>query len=300
MSNWTLDSAPRELNELARDGWLSDTTAEPAVGDIWLLTWDGRPQALALVTSVFADYIRAMPVTLGIDKATRSEAILPDHILGTAATIWFHAETGLGRFLLHRRIVNAVALDIRAMREAAYSGAAARFVTGTANESDAAFERLRVLDLFQTLCFIEWPALVAGEAQLDSVALRRFGIDGVQFVELSGLSTAAAFEIWTGGRPLPVATAVQIADVLGIEQSEFLRPADDLSVALLNSVQLKGLISAIASQTTQDERQVRNRARSSFALAARTSNVTGRELIALTEALRDQLTRGVDDEPSED
>src|SRR4051812_32611032 len=105
MSEFTLTSPPAGLNQPARDGWSSATTSAPELGDIWLLTWNGAPQGLILVPSVKPDYILGMPITLGSDLASDQEAILPHTVLGTESTLWFNAETGLGTFLLHRRIL---------------------------------------------------------------------------------------------------------------------------------------------------------------------------------------------------
>lgn len=296
MNNWTLDAAPAALNEEARQGWVTPTSAQPSTGEIWLLSWNGRPEALALITSVYPDFIRAMPITLGEEGAGQTEAILADQALGSPATIWFHAETGLGHFLLHRRITAALTTkEIRAMRETAYTEAAPTFRVGTTDTEAAERERERTLTQFQRLCYIEWPTSLAGEAQLDTSILEGAGLDIAGFADLVQLGTAAAFELWTGERPVPSPISAALEELLHLRSDEFLRVSNDAAVTQLRSTGLKDLIATVSLVTQTDERDVRNQARSSYALAARTDTVTGREMAALREVLEAQLPAQDDD-----
>jgi hypothetical protein len=292
VDRWTLATPPSNLRQEVRHGWITDTDAKPAVGDIWLLTWNNEFQALALLTSVYSDFVRAMPVTLGTAAASSDEAVLAPHILGSEATVWFHAETGLGQFLLHRRLISALSpAEIRAFRETAYGGLAPSFATGSGTEEDAEQERGRILDDFRRLCFIDWPTAEAGEAELDIDFLLRLGIDLPQFADISDLKTATAYEVWTGQRPVPAEVAARVARHLEVDESSLLSTPADAVVTLLQSTELKGLIAEIAEQLGEDERVVRNNARSSYALAARTNDITGREHGAIIEALNRQRER---------
>lgn len=290
MERWTLERAPANLNAEARKAWEAATEGPPGPGEIWLLSWNGVAEALVVVTSVYDGFFRGMPVTLGAEEASSTEAILPEHLLGVPGTVWFHAETGLGDFLLHRRVCRGIDTGlIQAWRASAYLDAAPAFATGAADRKTGSAERERVLRLFQRLCYLEWPTVRAGEADLDAESLRALGIDVGRFADLASLDTEAALEIWTGERPVPAEVFEKVASALDVEPSTLLRVGRDASVSYLRSPQLKDLIAELSRRTGRDERTVRNEARSSYALAARSQTVFGRELTALQELLNRQI-----------
>jgi len=287
MNDTTLPSPPSTLNAAARSGWTTPAETSPEPGDIWLLTWNLEPRGIILVTSVREDYILGMPITLDIDFASDQEAVLDGSVLGTEATLWFNAETGLGTFLLHRRLLSR-AVDtgiLSAYRRASRELEPATFRLGSARQEHVRPYRQELLEQYQSLCYLEWPAPIAGEAILNVDLIEERGMTGEDFAQSSGVATEQAFEMWIGQRVVYADVANLLAEQLGANLNELLIVNHDRVVQLLESPQFKERITVVAAETGIDEREIRNLARSSYALAARTDHVTGREETALIEAL---------------
>jgi Predicted transcriptional regulators len=287
MNEYALNDAPALLNRAAAAGWKTPTAAAPAAGDIWLLTWNRQAQGVVLITKVEDDYVLGMPITFGTEHASELEAILPETVLGSPATLWFNAETGLGLFLLHRRVLPAAVGTelLTEYRRAGHLGVTPQFTIGARPYNEAADLRDELLSQYQSLCFLDWPEPVLGEANLDAAVIEELGLNGEEFAKRSGVEPQLAFEMWTGERLANLEVAANLAEILAVPVEELFTVSHDRAVHLLGSPAFKERITLVGAETGEDERTVRNRVRSSYALAARTDVVAGREEAALIEAL---------------
>jgi len=273
-----LEAPPEVLDARARSAWLTEPTTSPQKGEVWLLSWDGRARALAVLTSVTAEYVRAMPITLG-DPETVTTSNLDSSILGAPATVWFQVETGLGRFLLHKnlglRFSDAQILDLR---RAAYDGVA----RPAHPDADSLME---VATLFQELCFIEWPSVDKSEAHLNVDEIKALGVSARELAGLSGLAVADIFHLWSQDMYVTADQAKKIEEGLHLPADSFLLHTPDDVTARLSEPILKDSIVRLAQARSESERDVRNLVRQDLALAARTESVTSKRISALEDTI---------------
>lgn len=289
MSEYSLASPPSALSEDAQSRWVEEAPVDPSPGDVWLLSWDGDARGLVLVTSVHLGFVRGMPITLGTRFASENEAVLPETALGAEATIWYRAETGLGAFLLHRCLGSVASTEqIRELRRASFEGTDPPLPRGSGPrdaEAEAYFARL--LDEYQSLCFIEWPAPVPGEAVLDTKLLISQGVDIEALAGACSLSVPEALHLWKGEWTVSEVLAPQIASAFHFEMSDFLAVKLDDAIQELTSPFLKSGLATLAARRSISEREARNLVRSEFALAARSESVSKRN----RTIARDTLSR---------
>jgi hypothetical protein len=91
------------LDGIKEDLWLHGVAGDPVVGDLWLLSWDGKALGLAVISGVADGYVLVWPVALPSDVVFRPAVEVPQSPLGVPVAIWPTRETGVGNHVLHRR-----------------------------------------------------------------------------------------------------------------------------------------------------------------------------------------------------
>lgn len=244
----------------------------PAVGDLWTLVWEGRHVGVVLITRVLADHIVGMPVTDSPPTATE----LPVHWSGTTLAVWPQAETGLGLFLLHRKLGSPFTPEqVLEARRWNYRGEALQTLSPGTGDTNADNLESIVGD-FGRLCFIEWPS--PDEASLDVSAL---GLTAREFHEATGLDVGRIVELWDG---LPL-TGDERRMVRDINDEALTWSASGPALELSAPV-VKDLVLELSDASGLSERDARNSARNAYALAARTDSVFERQRSRAEDTLR--------------
>ncbi|MFJ4036905.1 hypothetical protein ACIPVB_02375 [Microbacterium sp. NPDC090007] len=249
-----------------------DPASTPASGDVWELSWNGLHEGIVVVAVVRDDYVLGMPVTAG--PAGPANVVVP--LAGSSITVWPRLETGLGRFLLHRRLGTVLSDDrIRELRLWAHGrGDLATFAPGDGEEDSSTVDHL-VRD-FQRRCFIEWPS--AEESTLDIAATE---MTPRQFQEHTGWEPGRILELWSGLILTP-----EERQALGENADAWTTEVVDLPTRELTSPEVKGLVLELCATRGISEREARNAARDAYALAARTDSVTARRASRAADAIR--------------
>lgn len=252
--------------------WITELTAEPATpvpGDAWALSWDGAHEGVVVIAQVHDDFVLGIPLTHGEASSTEIPAVLGE----VAVTLWPQAETGLGTFLLHRRLGRVLGdAQLREMRRwAAGRGELETLVpgSGAANEDDL----MRLLQDYQRRCFIEWPS----EAEV-TIDVNATGMTPRQFRDATGLDTERVVDLWDGH--LLTAEERELVD------ATWTTHASTIPTRELSSPDVKLLVVELCEATGTSEREARNAARSAYALAARTDSVSERASTRAADTLR--------------
>lgn len=251
--------------------WEQESQPAPEVGQLWLFSWDNNSWAMGIISSVYAGYIRALPVTLlpPAQEEMLTLAFTVPSIRGDLA-LWPLAETGLGTFLLTRCLGAALSeRQINLIRGFVYDGHEAPLPLShpaLVGQSPRAAETLK---LFQRLCFIQWPDLVPGDAVLDQQAFRDRNIQPQDISSLLGLSTGSTLALWTGKAGLTAEYATILSSTYGLSFAEMSRVPEGAEMLQLQLPTFKAQIVHLAELLHSDERSSRNAVRAEFALAAR-------------------------------
>lgn len=283
MNDLSLIEPAAGLRDEARAAWTREATAMPAVGEIWLLSWNTVAHGLVLVTAVLPDHVLGMPVLMGTEYATGGELVLPADILGTELTLLHEAETGLGKFLFHRNLGHAVSADDTVgLRTGRHDGLLAGSHPLT-DEIEASLSA--TLHTFQALCFIEWPALTVGESILNRSVLEGLGVNARAFAHASGLDVPSALRTWRGQEPMTERAQSRLAAAYELSPAEVLLAPDDEETRFLSSPQFKSGVVELAVNLAITEGAARNAVRADFALAARTDSFSARKRTLVADTL---------------
>lgn len=264
------------MNATGTPAWvaaLEGVASAPIVpGDLWTLSWDGQYEGAVIVSRVADNHVLGIPVT-NDEPSERDIAIT---VGDTSLSAWPHAETGLGDFLLHKRLGAALSPEevTQARRWAVGRGELTTLRTGSGARDAVTFAE--VLEAFRRRCFIEWPS--QEEAVLDVAAT---GMNPREFHEATGIETGRIVELWEG-HFLDADDRAALGERLGA----WTRVAVDAPSRELSSPQVKELVMELCSASELSERAARNAARSAYALAARTETVSARVASRAADILR--------------
>lgn len=263
-------SAPPGVTDEGR--WLNGEPGPVAIGDLWLLSWDGSGLGLAVVSGVAQGHVLLWPVTLPADGGFRPAIELPSSSLGTPLFVWPSRETGAGLHLLHRRFGTELSQRTMAlMLEAVENGtesplpyAPVRPDDSVARDQDAA-----MVDQWEDICFNVWPHPVPGEAPLNRDVLRDSGITVADLAEALRLAAPDAAQLFLA-EAAPSAEQIEaMVERFGLAPEELLAPLADESVVELLSPIWKDGVLAVARKLGVGEAVARQRVREEYALAAR-------------------------------
>lgn len=190
--------------------------------------------------------------------------------------MWPQAETGLGLFLLHRKLGAPLTPDqVAEARRWYYRGEDLTTLSPGTGETNSDMLESIVGD-FGRLCFLEWPSVE--EASLDVSAL---GLTAREFHEAARIEVGRVVELWDG---LPL-TADERQLVEGLNAAALTWQPSGATLEL-SAPAVKDLVLELAEVSGLSERDARNRARNAYALAARTDSVVQRQRSRAEDTLR--------------
>jgi hypothetical protein len=273
MTALSLDEAPAQLEATARQVWLHGEAGDPACGDLWLLSWNGQALSLAVVGSVYPEFVRAWPVTLQPPDLDNVAVELQSRHFKAPLTLWPYAETGLGMHLLHRKIDSVLSpRQVQLLRRFAYENGPAPLPLINANEQGPpAADREEIIQLFRQLCFIEWPEKRPGEAVLAREALAAKGRTAEDVANALELEVAESLALWTGKKAVDEHSTERLCSLLQLPFEEIFKSPDGPEVRELQRPEHKDALRRLAGLRRSTESQSRNAAREEFALAARST-----------------------------
>ncbi|MFE4835302.1 hypothetical protein ACFRAU_11560 [Arthrobacter sp. NPDC056691] len=294
MTALSLDEAPAQLKEDAREFWLHGEASDPECGDLWLLSWNGEALSLAVVGSVYPGFVRAWPVTIQPPALSDVAVELPCQLFNSPLTLWPHMETGLGMHLLDRKIDHVLSSrQVGLLRRFAFENdpPPLPLIQGSAKGVTTA-DKDGIIRMFGQLCFIEWPENRLGEAILAREVLAAKGRTAEDVATALGLETAEAFAIWTGQKAVDALSAQRLCSLLELPLEEVLKAPNGPEVRELQRPEHKMALSQLAKLRGTTESQSRNAAREEFTLAARSTGSSR----ALSSKVRSAIERLLEDQ----
>lgn len=260
--------------------WLNGDPGPVAIGDLWLLSWDGDGLGLAMISGIADDHVLVWPVTLPAEGAFRPAIELSTSSLGTALFVWPSRETGVGLHLLHRRFGAELSQRMMAlMLEAVEAGKESPLPYAPLRSDDSATrdQDELMVDRWEDICFNVWPVPVAGEAPLNRDVLRGTGITVADLAAALQLAPPVAAQLFQG-EATPSGEQIEVlTERFGLAPSELLEPLVDESVVELLSPVWKDDVLAVARRLEVGEAVARQRVREEYALAARAAGPAARQ-----------------------
>jgi plasmid maintenance system antidote protein VapI len=195
-----------ELEELPTATGFSltgEVTAQPAIGEVWVLEWDDAA-FLAVVTS-------------GADTAT--VRVVP--VTAEAPPDGEHSAPGEARF--HAAAAEAVTVPLGVFRERVAADGAVEWTATTRPPSwTTALHWATSLAALEKSRHASWvPAVADGDSLADLVRAR--GLRPRDLADRTGLEPGAVTDLLRADRALTVDEAARLAEVLGVEASELMR-----------------------------------------------------------------------------
>lgn len=247
-------------------------TSTPAVGDLWIVSWDGTDLGLVLIVAVRDSHVVIWPVT---DESVTPSAPcfrvtadwLNDGLVG-----WPEAEAGLSYAALGRNLGNV--LDSKttlgiyvAIRD---DSALPNVDTYPEVDSDGADDALAyVCGFASALSDLDFPDPDTYTGSLNPSFAEAHGLDARAVAALVGGLPAIARQIVEGGRLLPSTTAEALARQYDVPVTEVVSPIEGEEVVALRSPDRKAKIVSLAERRQVRENDVRLDAWQESRLAAR-------------------------------
>ncbi len=159
-----------------------------AAGDLWLLSWDGIGLGLGVISAHMRDYVLMWPVTLPSEPSHSPALLTEDSPLGVPVSIWPTRETGVGDALLHRRLGRLLTPRLMVAIEDALDEDESPPLPIAAPPSDPAQQRAQdeeMIDRWEAICLMQWPAPTATDLRLDREAAGRHGLTPTRLSQCS-------------------------------------------------------------------------------------------------------------------
>ncbi|MFH5822289.1 hypothetical protein [Georgenia sp. AZ-5] len=282
---------------LAPDGitnpsvWVNGEPGEAAVGDLWLLSWNGEGLGLVVISARLADFVLTWPATLPRDNGHAPAVRVDESPLGVPVDVWPTRETGISKALLHRRLGHLLPPRLMGSIGDALDEGNEPPVPFAPPAADIEGQRIRdeaMIDYWEEICLIQWPALVPATPRLSPDLAREAQLTPSQVAELFGIEAADAVALIRGEVDLTPDQAQEIAQYFDRPVGELaVMPQDPAAVALLNPVWKEDIVQ-LAQRRDVDEATARNLVVDEFALAARSSNAVEDRLRAVFARLMNE------------
>jgi len=292
MSTIPLQTAPPGVDA---DTWVNGVPAPPAVGDLWLLSWDGQGLGLGVIASRHDSFVLVWPVSLPGDPVSPPAVQIAQTPLGVELHAWPTRETGVNDALLHRRLgplLDPEVMDTTADAMDDGDSPPLPFApTPSPDLAEAAYTySLQMVDVWERICFIQWPAPDVAET-IDVDAMRTAGLAPSRVAELLGLPVEQAVAIFFGETPVTQEQARTLEGAVQAAAGSLVSQAaiPDTVVRKLIDPRRKDQVLAVGERRALTEAQARDLVASQFALAARSNADDDSRLDAVfTRLLADQ------------
>jgi len=273
MTTFTLDEPPAGVGA---DRWLTDAPADPAVGDLWLLSWDGVGLGLGVISARHDGFVLIWPVSVPSDPVAPPALAVADSPLGVPLFPWPSRETGVGDALLHRRLGTLLSpLAMARTAEAFDEGSEPPLPFASSPVDDTAQAALaysvELVGAWERICLLQWPSLDQ-ESRLDPDAMRDSGLAPSAVADALGIDTADAVAVFLGQSPVTRAQLEALAAASDARPEDLLDQGAPQAAALrLISPRRKEQVLQVAARLGLREGAARDRVVREFALAARSS-----------------------------
>lgn len=272
---------------VSSDVWVGSSGPRPAVGELWLLSWNGERLGLALVSGISNGFAMVWPATLPSEPAFPPALALANSPLDIALNIWPTRETGVGFHLFDRHFGGVLSrVSMGEISEAVDEGRTPSlpFVNMDFDPQQAENESDRMIDHWEDICLNVWPETVAGRSPFASAALDRANLGIQRIQELLSIDIPQAIALYRG-ELLPTRLQVEALSVdSGLDADRLLLSIDD-GVRLINSPIYKRRFVELVSRLNLDERELRDLARQDLGLAARSDGDLANRLLAVLDRL---------------
>jgi len=278
----SLNDAPLAVTN--PDAWTRGEPGPVAVGDLWLLSWNGLGVGLGVISARLPGYVLLWPAMLPGDDARAPAIRVADSPLGVAVDVWPTRETGVGDALLHRRICPLLTPRLMAGVGDAIDEGEVPPLPFAPPASDVVAQRVRdeeMIDHWDAVCLTQWPTTAATAPRLNREAAREYGLTPSWLSALLEIGAADAVALFVGDRTLSLGQADVISAELGALAPELLAPAQDTAATALLDPRWKTDVLALAARRELPEAAARDLVISEFALAARSSNSSDDRLSAV-------------------
>lgn len=274
-----LDRAPGNVTNEAL--WVNGDTADPHVGDLWILTWDGNILGLAILSSVSETYVLGWPVTL--DGASASSPSIPvDSPLGLEVATWPTRLTGFGKHLLHRRLGSLISPETVSEVEVALESECSPpidFAPPPSDLSESFRTGERMIVQWADICFHQWPTATSGKSPLSHDFLIENSVLPSDLARHLNIRTDIASAIHRGNRVPTQNQLDSLSSAYQVPSDALIAPNMDDGAKQLLQPDLKDRILEVARKRNLDEGSTRDGIQSEYALAAR-SNGTRADLMS--------------------
>lgn len=270
------------------DLWLRGVSSEPAVGDLWLLSWEGEGLGLLLVTGIAETFVLGWPITLPLEPAY-SPAIRVDSPLGCEVAVWPTRETGVGLHLLHRSfgqvltpsLIREIGVAVEDDQEPPIP-----FASAATDLEEAVAQSERMLVEWESICFNQWPQQVPGQTPLNQQVLRDLSIKPSDIAETLGVESVEAAALHKGTM-IPTAEQLSyLADQMNVEAEVLASPGLDEGTRLLSHPVWKSLVLETSRDREVSEAEARRKIQDQYALAARSNGKANDRMLAAITRFR--------------
>lgn len=251
----------------------SDSTgADPKVGELWSLTWNGELLGHAVVASIHDTFALVWPAVTDEAYSYFPGLIAHSFFFDAPTTVWPTRETGIGIYLLDQNLGELIAptqiVPISAAIEDGKEAVlpfAADFAGNSSLHRDALDETM--LDQWQRLCFL---TVSSDHLFFDQDRAKALGIKSKSAADALGFDSKQLGPIWKGEVPIEGDLLKNLEEATGFSADEFLT-SDPLGYVLdrISAPEYKQEIKERAALLELDEGEFRRRTRDEFALAAR-------------------------------
>lgn len=271
--------------------WRQNAVADPAVGDLWLLSWNAEALALGVIAGIGDGYVLVWPVTLPSDAAFRPAVQVCESPLGIPVFMWASRETGVGLHMLHRRygplLAESAMAEVAEAMEDGIDGPLP-YAPVAVHPGHESSDDDTMIDKWETICLNVWPRSNPDWAPLNRNVLRSRGVRPSYLAGILGIEASEAVALFNGERIPDDAQLAALESQLGAARSELLGPLVDESARELLTPALKEDVLKIAAHLGNDEETARDMARQEYAYAPRS---TGTNRDRMREAIQRVLTR---------
>ena len=266
--------------------WVGAAAAPLAVGDLWLLSWDGTALGLALVSGVAADYALVWPVSF-VEASYPPALDVPESPLGTPLAVWPTRETGVGLHLFDRRFgpllsERTMALILDAVEAGEEPPLA--WVASDLSEEQRELETDAMVDRWEAICLHTWPNAEVGSSPLSVEALEHVGIGIAELVEVLTLGTPEAVALYRGELAPSSDQVNAIAERYGFDANDLIEAGGEARILVAPAY--KAEIVETARLLGIGEGRARDLVRSEVALAARSDGDPASRVAAAIQRVR--------------
>lgn len=270
------------------DLWLHGLSDEPAVGDLWLLSWESEGLGLLVVTGIAETYVLGWPATLPLEPSY-APALRVESPLGCEVAVWPTRETGVGLHLLHHSFGQVIEPPlIREIWDAVEDDQEPPipFAPAAPSLEEAVAQGEQMLVEWESICFNQWPEQVPGQTPLNQQVLRDLSIKPSHLAEALGIEAVEASALHKGTMIPRAEQLSYLADRMGIDADVLVSLGLDEGTRLLSHPIWKSSVLETSRDRDVSESEARRKIQDQYALAARSNGKPEDRMLAAITRVR--------------